>query len=58
MRAFGIGFEHRGLRDVAARTTFLVDGAGVIRDVWRYEPGDVPELEEWVASARALNAAA
>jgi peroxiredoxin len=58
VRAFGIAFEHRGLRDVARRTTFLVDGEGVIRNVWEYETGDVPDVEEWVTAARALNLAA
>jgi glutaredoxin-dependent peroxiredoxin len=58
VRAFGIGFEHRGLRDVAARTTFLVDEKGVIREVWSYEPSDIPDVDEWVAAARALNIAA
>ena len=58
VRAFGIGFEHRGLRDVASRTTFLVDGTGVIRGVWAYETGEVPDVEEWVTAAHALNDAA
>jgi peroxiredoxin len=58
VRAFGIAFEHRGLRDVAARTTYLVDGEGVIRSAWAYGTGEVPDLDEWVAAARALNAAA
>ncbi len=58
VRAFGIAFEHRGLRDVARRTTFLVDGDGVIRNVWTYETGEVPDVEEWVTAARALNVAA
>jgi len=58
VHAFGIAFEHRGLRDVAARTTFLVDGEGVIRSAWAYGTGEVPDLDEWVAAARALNAAA
>ena len=54
MRAFGIGFEHRGFHDVAARTTFLVAEDGVIRRVWRYETGDVPDAGEWLAAANAL----
>jgi peroxiredoxin len=52
--AVGVGFEHRGLRDVARRVTFLVDGEGVIRDVWEYETAEVPDVDEWVAAARAL----
>jgi peroxiredoxin len=58
VRAFGIAFEHRGLRDVARRTTFLVDAEGVIRNVWEYETGDVPDVVHWVTAARALNVSA
>ena len=58
MHAFGIGFEHRGLRDVARRITFLVDGDGVVRNRWAYETGEVPDVDEWVEAARALKAAA
>jgi peroxiredoxin len=54
VRAFGIGFEYRGFRDVARRTAFLVDGAGIVRNAWAYETGDLPDVEEWVAAARAL----
>jgi len=54
VHAFGIAFEFRGLKDVAARTTFLVDGEGVIRTAWKYETGDVPDIEEWLAAAREL----
>jgi hypothetical protein len=35
-----------------------VDEAGVIRAAWSYEPGEVPDVDEWVAAARALNRAA
>jgi peroxiredoxin len=55
VRAFGIGFEHRGLREVARRTTYLVDERGIVRNVWAYDTGEVPDVEEWVAAARALN---
>ena len=55
VRAFGIAFEHRGFRDVARRSTFLVDEAGVIRAVWAYESSDVPDVEEWVTTCRDLN---
>jgi peroxiredoxin len=54
VHAFGIAFEFRGLKDVAARTTFLVDGEGVIRTAWKYETGDVPDIEEWLAAAGEL----
>jgi glutaredoxin-dependent peroxiredoxin len=57
IRAFGIGFEFRGFRDVARRSAFLVDGEGVVRDVWTYESGDVPDVDEWLEAARALKPA-
>jgi hypothetical protein len=55
VRAFGIGIEHRGLRDVAGRCTYLVDGSGVIRAVWDYETGDVPDPGVWLEAIRDLN---
>src|SRR3954462_6034779 len=58
VRAFGIGFEFRGLRDVAQRSAFLVDEGGVIRNAWNYETGDVPDVDVWLEAAGALNHAA
>ena len=55
VRAFGIGFEFRGFRDVARRSAFLVDDEGVIRAAWVYGTGDVPDPDEWLAAARALH---
>ena len=55
VRAFGIGFEFRGFRDVAQRSAFLVDQSGVIKNAWNYETGDVPDVEVWLEAARALN---
>jgi peroxiredoxin len=52
--AFGIGFEFRGFRDVAERTAFLVDETGVVRAAWRYDTGDVPDVDEWLQAAREL----
>ena len=54
IHAFGIAIEFRGFKDVAARTAFLVDGDGLIRNAWAYETGDVPDPEEWLTAARAL----
>ena len=54
VHAFGIAFEHRGLRDVARRSAFLVDEQGVIRNAWDYETGDVPDVDEWLAAAKEL----
>jgi glutaredoxin-dependent peroxiredoxin len=54
VRAFGIGIEHRGFRDVARRSAFLVDTDTVVRAVWEYATGDVPDVDEWLEAARAL----
>jgi glutaredoxin-dependent peroxiredoxin len=51
---FGVAFEHRGLRDVSARTAFLIDGGGGVRGAWRYETSELPDFEVLLASARAL----
>ena len=52
--AFGNAHEYRGLRDVAERTAFLVDGEGVVRGAWRYESGEVPDFDQLLAAARSL----
>ena len=52
---FGVAFEHRGMRDVSARTIFLVDGGGVVRGAWAYEPAELPDFDEPLAAARALS---
>jgi glutaredoxin-dependent peroxiredoxin len=54
VRAFGIGFEFRGFHEVARRTTFLVDGKGIVRRLWEYDTGTVPDVEEWLTAAREL----
>jgi peroxiredoxin len=54
VHGFGIAFEHRGMRDVAERSAFLVDAEGVIRHAWSYETGAVPDADEWLDAARAL----
>jgi len=54
VRGFGIAHEHRGLRDVAERTAFLVDRDGTVRGAWRYETAEVPDFDELLSAARAL----
>jgi peroxiredoxin len=49
---FGIGYEHRGLRDVSARSAFIIDRGGVVRASWRYEPSELPDLDEILSAAR------
>jgi glutaredoxin-dependent peroxiredoxin len=54
VRALGIGFEFRGFHNVARRSAFLVDQGGILRGVWFYETGDVPDVDEWLEAARGL----
>jgi peroxiredoxin len=51
---FDIAHEHNGLKDVAARTAFLVDAGGTVRGAWRYGTGEVPDFDELLQAARAL----
>ena len=52
---FGVAFEFRGLRDVSARSAFLIDGQGVIRGAWGYDTSEVPDLDELLQAAQALS---
>ncbi len=54
VRAFGVAREYRGLRDVAARSAFLLDGERVVRLAKRYENDEVPDMDELVRAARGL----
>jgi peroxiredoxin len=56
VRGFGIGHEFRGFRDVAQRSAFLIDETGIVRNAWYYETGTVPDVEEWLAACRGLDA--
>jgi peroxiredoxin len=56
VHAFGVAFEFRGFADVAERSAFLADGNGTIRGAWRYETGEVPDLDELLSAARGLAA--
>ena len=53
VRAFGVAHERRGLRDVAARSAFVVDGDRVIRFARRYDSDELPDVDELVAAAQA-----
>jgi peroxiredoxin len=57
VRAFGVGMEYRGFRDVARRSAFLVGEDSVIRAAWSYETGEVPDVQAWLDAARALQPA-
>jgi len=55
VRGFGVAGEHLGRRDVPERSAFLIDGAGTVRGAWRYEPGELPDMDELLAAARSLS---
>jgi peroxiredoxin len=55
VEGFDIAQEYRGMRDVAERTAFLVDGQGIIRGAWRYETGELPDFDELLSAARSLS---
>jgi glutaredoxin-dependent peroxiredoxin len=56
VRAFGVAHEYRsGMRDVAERSAFLVDGGGTVRGAWRYGTAELPDFDELLAAARALS---
>jgi glutaredoxin-dependent peroxiredoxin len=57
VRGFGVAQEFRGMRDIAERSAFLVDGDGIVRAAWRYDGGAVPDLDELLAAATQLHAA-
>jgi peroxiredoxin len=54
VRAFDIGFEFRGLHDVAQRAAFLIDQSCTVRGAWQYRTDEVPDFDELLAAARAL----
>ena len=54
VRQFGVAHEFRGMKDVAERTTFLVERGGTVRRAWRHDPGEVPDFDALLAAARAL----
>src|SRR5260370_42592972 len=53
-RGFGVAFEHRGFRDVAERSAFLIDAGGAVRGALRYETAELPDFDELLAAAQAL----
>jgi len=57
VRAFGVTQEFRGMRDVAERSAFLVDRDAVVRGAWQYATAEVPDLDELLFAAKALQRA-
>ena len=54
-RGFGVAHEFRGLSDISRRSTFLIGGDGRVAGAWECEPGDLPDVDEILAGARALS---
>jgi hypothetical protein len=42
------------MRNVAARSAFLVDATGSVRGAWRYGNSEVPDFDVLLEAARAL----
>jgi peroxiredoxin len=53
-QSFGVAYEHRGLRDVSARSAFVIDDSGVVRAAWRYEPAELPDFDEILEAVRRI----
>jgi glutaredoxin-dependent peroxiredoxin len=51
---FGVACDHRGMRDVSARSAFLIATDGTVRAAWRFEPGDIPDLDAMVEEVRRV----
>ena len=58
VHAFGIAHEFRGFKDIAERSAFLIDETGTVRGAWRYDSGEVPDVDELIAAAQALGSSA
>ena len=54
IQGFGIAREFRGYQEVAVRSAFLVDPEGTIHGAWRYDDGEVPDVDELLTAARNL----
>ena len=46
--------DYHGMRGVAERSAFLVDPGGTVRGAWRYDSGEVPDVDELLRAAREL----
>jgi peroxiredoxin len=56
VRAFGVGHTYAtGMRDVAERSAFLIDGDGTVRGAWRYEAAELPDVDELLSAAQGLS---
>jgi len=51
-RAFGVAFEPLGMRDVAARSSFLIEDGKTIVAAWMLGP-ELPDIDAVIAAASA-----
>jgi peroxiredoxin len=52
-RGFDVAFDFRGLKDVSARSAFLVGQDGIVRGAWAYATSEVPDFDELLEAVRA-----
>jgi peroxiredoxin len=52
-RAFGVAIEPLGMKDVAMRSSFLIEDGTSIVEAWTLGP-ELPDIDEVVATARHL----
>ena len=43
------------MRDVSARSAFLLDAEGAVRGAWAYETSELPDVDVLLEAARALS---
>ena len=55
VHAFGVAQVEDGLIDTPVRSCFLIDRAGIVRFAKRYGGDQVPDADELLAAARALD---
>ena len=55
---FGVAFDHRGLKDVSARSAFLIDREGTVRGAWPYEISELPDFDVLLVAVKELVSAA
>src|SRR5262249_7573885 len=51
-RGFDVAFDFRGLKDVSARSAFLIDRRGVVQAAWAYETSELPNFDVILEAAR------
>ena len=54
-QGFGVAYEHRGLKDVSARSAFVIGTDDVVRGAWRYAPADLPDFDEILEAVRQMD---